>query len=119
MADSKKYGPPNGFGEAPQAAFEGVPLSADISAWADEIAKESEQESKPKKDRGAKSTSKKPASKKQVKSSKDLIGEKRTGGGTIIGGSNDPKERVAAGLNPVAGVDVSLEEAPYCSRRLN
>ena len=44
-------------------------------------------ESKPKKDRGAKSAGKKQASKKQVKSSKDLIGEKRTGGGTIIAAS--------------------------------
>ena len=78
MADSKKNTRPTGFGEAPQSSFEGVPLSTDISAWAEEIAKESERESKPKKDGRAKSTGKKSASRKQVKSSKDLIGEKRT-----------------------------------------
>jgi excinuclease ABC subunit B len=39
------------------------------------------------------------------------VGSKRTGGGTVIGGTNDPRERAAAGLNPVAGLDVSLEEA--------
>ncbi|MFZ1682329.1 MAG: excinuclease ABC subunit UvrB [Rhizobiaceae bacterium] len=35
----------------------------------------------------------------------------KTARGTSIGGSNDPKTRAAAGLNPVAGLDVSLEEA--------
>jgi excinuclease ABC subunit B len=39
------------------------------------------------------------------------VGDKRTGGGTSIGGTNDPRERAAAGLNPVAGLDVSLEQA--------
>ena len=37
--------------------------------------------------------------------------EKRTARGTSIGASSDPKTRAAAGLNPVAGMDVSLEEA--------
>ncbi|MDZ7822724.1 MAG: excinuclease ABC subunit UvrB [Ahrensia sp.] len=46
-----------------------------------------------------------------AKSDKQIIGDKRTGGGTSIGGSNDPNLRAAAGLNPVAGLDVSLEEA--------
>ncbi|WP_099866743.1 excinuclease ABC subunit UvrB [Pararhizobium haloflavum] len=31
--------------------------------------------------------------------------------GTSMGGSTDPKTRAAAGLNPVAGMDVSLEDA--------
>jgi len=39
------------------------------------------------------------------------VGDKRTGGGVSIGGTNDPRERAAAGLNPVAGLNVSLEEA--------
>ncbi|MCO6185862.1 excinuclease ABC subunit UvrB [Rhizobium sp. L1K21] len=42
-------------------------------------------------------------------------GEKRTSRGTSIGASNDPKERAAAGLNPVAGVDISLEDASKLS----
>ncbi len=39
------------------------------------------------------------------------VGDKRTGGGYSIGGTSDPKKRAEAGLNPVAGMDVSLEEA--------
>ncbi|HMQ58919.1 MAG TPA: DEAD/DEAH box helicase family protein, partial [Rhizobiaceae bacterium] len=39
------------------------------------------------------------------------VGSKRTGGGASIGGSNDPRERAAPGLMPVAGLDVTLEEA--------
>ena len=31
--------------------------------------------------------------------------------GTSMGGTTDPRERAAAGLNPVAGMDVSLEDA--------
>ena len=31
--------------------------------------------------------------------------------GTSMGGTSDPKQRAAAGLNPVAGMDVSLEDA--------
>ena len=53
----------------------------------------------------------KTAKAKAKKASDPTVGEKRTGGGTIIGGSNDVKQRVAAGLNPVAGLDVSAEEA--------
>ena len=47
---------------------------------------------------------------KRAKNS-DGVGDKRTGSGTYIGGTSGPAGRVAAGLNPVAGVDVSLEEA--------
>ncbi|MBB4064528.1 excinuclease ABC subunit UvrB [Gellertiella hungarica] len=36
--------------------------------------------------------------------------------GTSMGGSTDPKTRAAAGLNPVAGMDVSLEEADQLSK---
>src|SRR5690606_38547557 len=35
----------------------------------------------------------------------------RSGRGTSMGGAATPKERAAAGLNPVAGMDVSLEDA--------
>ncbi|MGO6740818.1 hypothetical protein ACCS71_36720, partial [Rhizobium ruizarguesonis] len=31
--------------------------------------------------------------------------------GTSMGGSTDPKTRAAAGLNPVSGMDTTLEEA--------
>src|SRR5690606_41658743 len=35
----------------------------------------------------------------------------RTGRGTSMGGAASAKERAAAGLNPVAGLDISLEDA--------
>ncbi|NRP74060.1 UvrABC system protein B [Ensifer psoraleae] len=35
----------------------------------------------------------------------------KTARGTSMGGSTDPKTRAAAGLNPVAGLDVALEDA--------
>ncbi|WP_287326746.1 hypothetical protein, partial [Mesorhizobium sp.] len=35
----------------------------------------------------------------------------RTARGTSMGGAASARERTAAGLNPVAGLDVSLEEA--------
>ncbi|THK38620.1 excinuclease ABC subunit UvrB [Ensifer sp. MPMI2T] len=35
----------------------------------------------------------------------------KTARGTSMGGSHDPKTRAAAGLNPVAGLDVALEDA--------
>ncbi|MEL6967875.1 MAG: excinuclease ABC subunit UvrB, partial [Pseudomonadota bacterium] len=156
MAESSKKpaARPDGFGEAPQAPFEGQPLSGDISSWADEIAKESEatvpkgvtesaiakrttttgkaraSNEKPEFE-GPAPPSKKPKPKAKAKAPKrkdsdftssagrslpsdrraNQVGDKRTGGGTMIGGSNDPLERVAAGLNPVAGLAVSAEEA--------
>ena len=116
MSDSKKTTPRSGFSEAPQAPFEGAKLSLDITSWSEEIETESLS------DRTAAEWKKKSAAKdaekverankaKARKASDPKVGEKRTGGGTIIGGSNDVKARVAAGLNPVAGLDVSAEDA--------
>ncbi len=39
----------------------------------------------------------------------------KTARGVSIGGSTDPKTRAAAGLNPVAGLDISLEDADKIS----
>ncbi|MEP2556614.1 MAG: excinuclease ABC subunit UvrB, partial [Rhizobiaceae bacterium] len=113
---SDKTAKPGGFEEAPQPPLTGTPLSSDIASWAEEIEAESSGDgggggggeaarAKPKK-------AKKPTAKARAKKASDpTVGEKRTGGGTIIGGSNDVKARVAAGLNPVAGLDVSAEDA--------
>jgi excinuclease ABC subunit B len=105
MSSSRKNRPvpsldpemPEGFGEAPQAGFDsGAPivLGPDIGAWADEIARAAEAESaKPK-----------PAAKAKPKAglkAKDLPASK----------PSTPKQRAAGGLNPVAGVNISLEEA--------
>ena len=51
------------------------------------------------------------ASAKRTAVSENQVSEKRSSRGGFIGGSSDPKERAASGLNPVAGLDVSLEEA--------
>lgn len=96
---------PTGFEEAPQAPFEGVPLSENISEWADEMQKLAEAETEP--------THRKVASDagKHRKRAAAQPTETRSARGTSIGGTNDPKKRAAAGLNPVAGLDVSVEEA--------
>ncbi|MEM1040555.1 MAG: excinuclease ABC subunit UvrB [Pseudomonadota bacterium] len=156
----------SGFEEAPQAPFEGKPLSTDIASWAEEIAREGDaapvadavvtkepsqgvtesQIAKRAVGRKARGSAEKPTasgvrprpkpdgpgktkSKPKTAKPKDSdftssagralpsdrrdnqVGDKRTGGGTVIGGTNDVRERVAAGLNPVAGLAVSAEEA--------
>lgn len=58
--------------------------------------------------RGAKSQSDGSVSAKQT--AKHTTSQK-TSRGVSIGASSDPKTRAAAGLNPIAGMDVSLEEA--------
>ncbi len=115
---SSKNTKPSGFEEAPQQPLEGVPLTADISSWADEIERESltdrttaEWKEKDAARKAEKAARAKKAKSNAKKASDPTVGEKRTGGGTIIGGSNDVKARVAAGLNPVAGLNVSAEEA--------
>ncbi|WP_185983495.1 excinuclease ABC subunit UvrB [Aureimonas mangrovi] len=95
-----------GFGEAPQPDLEGTPLTGPLSGWADEIAQNLEEEAerkaaeKPKK-------AKKPSSPAEPPKSKTT----KTARGTSMGTTSDPKARAAAGLNPVAGMDVSLEDA--------
>ncbi|MEN3420098.1 excinuclease ABC subunit UvrB [Brucella abortus] len=88
----------HGFGEAPQAGFSGAPLSGTIADWAKEIG-----------DEAAKPRAKNPKQPKKIpERSKEAS---RTGRGTSMGGAASAKERTAAGLNPVAGLDISLEEA--------
>ncbi|MEP9396502.1 excinuclease ABC subunit UvrB [Mesorhizobium sp. KR2-14] len=84
-----------GFGEAPQPELSGTPLSGSIADWAEEISREAEK-TKPKAAKKVPERSAAPA---------------RTARGTSMGGAATAKERAAAGLNPVAGMDISLEEA--------
>lgn len=109
MASSKdKYtqdshnqtGQTGGFGEAPQSDFSGAPLSGSISDWAKEISDEAiKPQAKPK---AAKPPKKVPERSKE---------SSRSARGTSMGGAASAKERAAAGLNPVAGLDISLEDA--------
>jgi len=93
MSTKKK---PSGFEEAPQPAFDsGTPVDVfDPMKIGATFAKEVEAEAK-------KAPAKKKPAKKPAKSAR----------GTSLGGTHDPKKRAAAGLNPVAGMDVSLEDA--------
>ncbi|WP_417677468.1 excinuclease ABC subunit UvrB [Roseibium sp.] len=144
----------DGFGEAPQAAFEGAPLSGSISDWAKEIEEEA---AKPaakagkEKDPGAAgkrdrapagqaalaqdseqrerssvsanqssvSANKKATQKsKPTKSARGTSSPARSARGTSMGRADTARERAAGGLNPVAGLDISLEDAEKLEKHL-
>ncbi|MFD2236261.1 excinuclease ABC subunit UvrB [Aureimonas populi] len=91
-----------GFSEAPQTGFEGPPLAGPVSGWAEEIAQAAEVEAERKADEQPRPAArKKPAAPRSAKTAR----------GTSMGTTSDPRTRAAAGLNPVAGMDVSLEDA--------
>ncbi|GHC65769.1 UvrABC system protein B [Limoniibacter endophyticus] len=87
----------NGFGEAPQPGLTGNPLEGSIADWAKQI-----------EDEAAKPA---PAAKKPKTPAAKSDKAARTARGTSMGGAATARERAAAGLNPVAGLDISLEEA--------
>jgi len=95
--------PLHGFGEAPQAELSGVPLSGSISDWAEQISREAERDG-----RGEAPAGKGKASKKIPERSSAPT---KTARGTSMGGAATARERAAVGLNPVAGLDISLEDA--------
>ena len=97
-----------GFGEEPQAEFVGAPLSGSISDWAEQISMEAEAEGRA---TGANGKGAKPSKKIPARSASPT----RTARGTSMGGAASAKERAAAGLNPVAGLDISLEDAETIS----
>lgn len=123
---------PSGFEEAPQAPLSGAPLSGNVSDWVKQLEAEAESSafetqreiaSKAGKHRktveiAASKAARKAAGaddeaqpKKAGKKGKVEIVGSKSARGTSMGGSTDPKTRAAAGLNPVAGLDVSLEDA--------
>ena len=124
MANSsrKKHG---GFSEAPQAPFSGTPLSGSVSDWAEQIAREAERvpDSPPETgERQGRSGSNRPpvptprgegasTKSKGKKVSPRSSAPAKSARGTSMGGAASAKERAAAGLMPVAGLDVTLEEA--------
>ena len=121
MSKAPKKSPlpnPGGFEEAPQASFEGSPLSSNVSDWANELQRMAEAEtietrhdvaSKAGKHRKKVEIAAQKA--KQDKAGKDTVGASRSARGTSMGGTSDPKARAAAGLNPVSGMNTSLEDA--------
>ncbi|MDF1598532.1 excinuclease ABC subunit UvrB [Mesorhizobium sp. YIM 152430] len=102
--------PLHGFGEAPQAEFEGAPLTGGVADWAKQISEEAEKTAPPRKTADAAKPAKSPRKIPERSSAPT-----RSGRGTSMGGAASPRERAAAGLNPVAGMDVSLEDAASLS----
>jgi excinuclease ABC subunit B len=103
---------PDGFGEAPQAGFDsGAPLTGPVSDWARQIEEQADEtppvadapDPAPAKAK-ARAKPKKPAAKKP-----DTGG--KTARGTSTGGKASARDRAAGGLNPVAGLDIDLEDA--------
>ena len=92
-----------GFEEAPQRELSGTPLTGSVSDWAEQIEREAEREGRTPKA--------KPGKKVPERSSAPT----RTARGTSMGGAASAKERAAVGLNPVAGLDISLEDAETLS----
>ncbi|MFC3208272.1 excinuclease ABC subunit UvrB [Aquamicrobium soli] len=115
-----------GFGEARQAELSGTPLSGSISDWAEQIAREAENVPPPgssghllpdgeKKAAPGGSRSERGEGESKGRHSKKIptrsASPTRTARGTSMGGAATAKERVAVGLNPVAGIDIDLEDA--------
>ncbi|KPF52115.1 excinuclease ABC subunit UvrB [Rhizobium sp. AAP116] len=126
MAKSpKSSAPSDSFEEAPQTAFEGAPLAGSVSDWVKQLEAEAEAStvesqrelaSKAGKHRKkieieARRHAEKVALEKAKPATAKNTTSTKTSRGVSIGASNDPKTRAAAGLNPIAGMDVSLEEA--------
>ncbi|MEM8664732.1 MAG: DEAD/DEAH box helicase family protein, partial [Pseudomonadota bacterium] len=119
------------------AARSGEPASPSISDWANEVESASQTAADPPKKRKtraktpassaearapeskARPKTAKPAAKKAAKDEADkpkkrgkgVAASGRTARGTSMGGKASARERAASGLNPVAGLDMSLEDA--------
>ena len=99
----------SGFAEEPQPELSGTPLSGSISEWVGQIAQEAEnvppsgRPAEPEREAGARKLGKKVPGRSSAAT--------RTARGTSMGGAASARERTAAGLNPVAGLDISLEDA--------
>ncbi|TPK34058.1 MULTISPECIES: excinuclease ABC subunit UvrB [unclassified Mesorhizobium] len=94
-----------GFAEMPQPELSGTPLTGSVADWAEQIEQEAEREGR----QAGKDGGKSPKPSKKIPERSAAPG--RTARGTSMGGAATARERAAAGLNPVAGLDVSLEEA--------
>lgn len=106
-----------GFAEQPQRDLAGTPLTGPVSDWAEQIAREAERDGRPvspsqpttaeRSPRGETGRSAKAPKKVPERSSAPT----KTARGTSMGGAATARERAAAGLNPVAGLDIALEDA--------
>ncbi|WP_156174407.1 excinuclease ABC subunit UvrB [Hoeflea sp. IMCC20628] len=125
----------DGFEEAPQAPLSGDPIasSGSIADWAADLAKEAELDAVKARRKAENREIRSQAGKHRMKAGKLSVDEaaalppkgkaKKTSAkstkesnaksarGTSMGASTDPRARSAAGLNAVAGLDMSMEEA--------
>ncbi|RWQ18323.1 excinuclease ABC subunit UvrB [Mesorhizobium sp.] len=95
-----------GFAEMPQPELSGTPLTGSIADWAEQIEQEAEKEGRL---AGKGDGGKSPKPSKKIPERSSSPG--RSSRGTSMGGAATARERTAAGLNPVAGLDISLEDA--------
>jgi excinuclease ABC subunit B len=113
----------DGFEEAPQPKLSGAPVSSagSIADWAADLAKEAEldavkarRKAENREIRSAAGKHRKKAGKSPAEAEKaeaEKLKAKKTARGTSMGASTNPRDRAAAGLNAVAGLDMSMEEA--------
>ncbi len=135
MSNSSKK--PTGFEESPQAAFDGVPYEGSVTDWVRELERRAAKESRKADTREIRSkagthrvTVERKAQAEIPVDPNDAIRaenikkattgrrdsqEKRTSRGTSVGASSGPKARAAAGLNPISGLEISLEEVQMMS----
>ncbi len=108
-----------GFAEAPQKDMSGAPLSGSVSDWAREMERAAEADARAAEMRAIRSAAGKhrvkaagePAARPSKKVPERSGAPTKTARGTSMGGAASAKDRAAAGLNPVAGLDISLEDA--------
>ncbi|MXN46214.1 excinuclease ABC subunit UvrB [Shinella kummerowiae] len=113
----KKPSPSNpGFEEAPQSDFEGAPISGSVSDWVKQLEAEAEAASvESRREVASKAGKHRKTVENAARRHTENVTVSKTSRGVSIGGSSDPKTRAAAGLNPVSGLDVSLEDAASLS----
>ena len=105
-----------GFEEAPQSPFEGEPLGGSVSDWVKQLEAEAEAASvESRREVASKAGKHRKTVENAARRHTEQVTVSKTSRGVSIGGSSDPKTRAAAGLNPVSGLDVSLEDAATLS----
>ncbi len=131
-----------GFEESPQPELSGTPLTGSVSDWAEQIVREAEKApssgpsghllpdgekrvhdvaaSTSSPHRGEGGSRREPGEGALKPKSSKRIPERssaptKTARGTSMGGAASARDRAAAGLNPVAGLDISLEDAESLS----
>ena len=112
MASTPKK--PSGFEEQLQKPLSGEPLSGDISAWADEVSKGTDEKpsnASPRDDSRGGADAPRPRRPGKAGIAASDKKSKYKGSSRGADGNATPAERVAGGLMPIAGLDVSVEEA--------